>query len=64
MPEHIQDMKNQYEARKSGLSTQWGAVTRCKVCTRFWLWGVKDNLDFTCPECLKCLKSFETNDNR
>lgn len=29
----------------------WSAATRCLVCGDWWLWGVKDNLDFTCPKC-------------
>lgn len=29
----------------------WSATTRCTKCQKWWMWGVKDNLDFVCDDC-------------
>lgn len=29
----------------------WSATTRCTKCGAWWLWGVKDNLNFVCDKC-------------
>ena len=43
--------KQIYFQRLAGVTNDWSATTRCKKCLKFWMWGVKDNLDFTCEDC-------------
>ena len=40
-----------YKQRMAGDDSQWSATTKCVKCDELWLYGVKDNLDFTCPKC-------------
>ena len=29
----------------------WSATTRCVKCGVWWMWGIRENLDFTCGKC-------------
>lgn len=40
-----------YWERMSGITKEWSATTRCEKCGEWWMWGVKDNLRFTCDKC-------------
>ena len=49
--EGIVESLNIYNRRMEGIAAEWSASTKCKACGDMWIWGVKDNLDFTCPKC-------------
>ena len=34
-----------------GETDKWSATTQCTDCGDWWLWGVKDNLNFICGKC-------------
>lgn len=49
--EELRESLNIYERRRKGEAGLWSATTRCKICGATWLWGVEDNLEFTCLDC-------------
>lgn len=46
----LEDSKKIYFQRMRGETRLWSASTRCLMCGKWWLWGVRDNLNFICPE--------------
>lgn len=54
--EQLKISKDIYELRKKGLTTEWSASTKCLLCGAWWLWGIEDNLYFTCGDCVERIK--------
>jgi len=47
----IDKSMNIYWKRMTGQTKEWSASTKCKICKKWWMWGVRENLYFTCPDC-------------
>lgn len=47
----LEKSKSVYFQRVLGLTQEWSATTRCAKCGTWWMWGVKDSLNFTCNGC-------------
>ncbi len=54
--EHIKETltasKEIYFRRVRGETGIWSATTFCRECEAAWMWGIENNLVFTCPDCL------------
>ncbi len=44
--------KQVYYERVRGNTEIWSATTNCIKCGEWSMWGVRDNLMFTCPKCI------------
>lgn len=42
-----------YYRRVRGEQDIWSASTRCIKCDKWYMWGLEDNLVFTCDNCKK-----------
>jgi hypothetical protein len=46
----LEQSKGIYFQRIAGMTDLWSATTRCLKCGEWWMWGVKDNLNYTCAK--------------
>lgn len=53
MKRSLDQSRSIYISRMLGIADpdDWSATTRCVKCHKWWMWGVRDNLNFTCSDC-------------
>ena len=47
----LDESRSVYFQRLAGYTHLWSATTRCGKCGAWWMWGIKNNLDFVCDKC-------------
>lgn len=47
----LDQSKAVYFQRLMGYTHLWSATTRCTKCGEWWMWGVRNNLEFVCDKC-------------
>lgn len=46
----LEESQRIYHWRMQGYTGLWSATTRCIICGDWWMWGVENNLNFTCSK--------------